>query len=164
MKKNILKYAGITFLAFSISLTTFGQDQEPPMDKKGKKEQVESAKKEFIKKELELTAEEEKAFWPIYDQMHEDIKAEKQKKSEIVKEIKANKDTMSEADFKSKGEEILKIDKRISEIKLNYFHKIGDAISYKKSLQLQQVERKFKKELLNRLKREHPKAMHKGQK
>lgn len=157
MKKNILKFTGISVLFLMISLTGYAQERKDHDARKIQKEQIASAKKDFIKKELNLTAEEEKAFWPLYDQMNNEIKVEKVKKMKLAKEIRLKNEELSEAEFKIKGEELYKIDQAILDIKRSYFNKMGAVISYKNVLKLYEVEKRFKKELLKKLKSNHQK-------
>lgn len=159
MKKNILKYTGISILFLMVTLSSYAQEKRDPEKRKVQKEEIASAKKDFIKNELNLTADEEKAFWALYDKMGEEIKSQKQQKNAIGKELRAKKDALTDAEFKTKGEELINIDQKINEIKRSYFHKMGAVITYKKVVKLHHVEQRFKKELLKKLKNNHPKAV-----
>jgi len=116
-----------------------------------KKEKIEQLKIAFITKELELTSEEATEFWPVYNNMANDLKAEKKKQRKASKEIRTNKDSYSESDYKKKSSEILDSQIKEAELKKDYFEKIAAIIGYKKATKLLSLEQRFKRELLNRV-------------
>ena len=79
------------------------------------------------------------------------LKKEKKARREKNAELKANFETLTDAEIEKKATEIL--DSEIAEAKLKKEHteKIADVIGYKKAVKLLSVEQRFKRELLKKL-------------
>lgn len=130
---------------------TFAQKERGEVSKE-KREKIEALKISFITTELELTPEEAEKFWPVYNEMEAKVKQEKKAKRVIVKDLKTNHATLSDADKKAKVMEMYDREQKEIEIRKEYFTKIGDKIGYTKATKLLSAEEKFKRELMKRLK------------
>ena len=137
-----------TIALILVSFTSSAQTADKPQPRKEKIEQLKIA---FITKELDLTTEEAEKFWPVYNEMTAAIKKEKKSRREKNAALKANFETLSDAEIEKKATEIL--DSEIAEAKLKKEHteKIAKVIGYKKAVQLLNIEQRFKKELLKKL-------------
>ncbi len=148
MKNRQIRYTIATIALFLVSFSTLAQPANKPQPRKEKIEQLKIA---FITKELDLTAEEAEKFWPVYNEMTAALKKEKKARREKNTALKANFETLTDAEIEKKAIEIL--DSEIAEAKLKKEHteKIAEAIGYKKAVKLLSVEQRFKRELLKKL-------------
>jgi hypothetical protein len=115
-----------------------------------KKEQIESQKVAFITTKLNLTTEESKNFWPIYNEYET-------KKEAIRKEFKtANKlestDSLTETEAKDRITAELKMEQDLLDLKVAYATKFQTVLPATKVLKFQKSELEFKKVLLKTLK------------
>jgi hypothetical protein len=150
-------------LTVAIALFSFYGLSQPGGAKQSKKDKVEQLKIAFITKELDLSVEEAEKFWPVYNSKNDAIKKEKKSRRQKSNDLKTNFETLSETDIEKKATEIL--DSEITEAKLKkeYTEKIAKIIGYKKAVQLLNVERRFKKELLNKLNEGRGQGQRQGQ-
>lgn len=147
----------LVFLLIAFSFDAYSQ---PPRGRKPgqgqgqrqqKKERVKQLKIAYFTEELDLSEEEAEKFWPIYNEMGEKIKAEKQKKNAATKALKNGIDTMSDSEIESKMSEALDAKIKESEIQKEYLVKIGNVIGFKKAAKVVSLEAQFKRKLVERL-------------
>ncbi len=107
------------------------------------KERIAAKRVEFYNKELQLSGEESKAFWAIFNEYE---KEKEHMKKEFQKDNKP--ELMSDAEM----EDFLdrRFDAEIAQIELKrtYYHKLKKVISVRKLAMLPRVENKFKRALL----------------
>jgi hypothetical protein len=120
--------------------------------KQEREEKIEQLKIAFITKELDLTSTEAEKFWPAYNAMSAALKNEKKNRNKKSAALKQNYETMTDAEVKRDSEAIL--DSEIKEVTLKKEHmaKVAAIIGYKKTVKLLNVEQRFKRELLQKLK------------
>lgn len=155
--KNLKLITTILVLAFTfIADHSMAQPGGKPLPKE-KKEKIEQLKIAFITKELDLTSEEAEKFWPVYNEMSDKLSEKRKAGKKLNKELRDNFDTLTEDEIKTKSEAIL--DNEIEQVKLKkeYHAKIAEVIGYKKATKLLSLEQRFKRELLQQMKKpEHP--------
>lgn len=119
-----------------------------------RQEKMKAMKKAFIKIELELTESEEQAFWPVYDK-YEAKRMEQRKEHRALR--KKYKGKTPEEMTDAEAEEILSKEIKFKEQKLAlekaYNDELKKVIPVRKVLMLHRAERKFKKQLLERMKK-----------
>lgn len=134
-----------------IGVIAFSSTAQPPKENASKREKVEQLKIAYITKELNLTSEEAKAFWPLYNAMTDEISTERRKRRKLAQQLKANLETLSEEEIKTKTQEMLDSEIAESKLKKEHLEKIAGVVGYKKAVTLLALEQQFKKELLKRL-------------
>lgn len=148
----------ITLLVFCFSLNAFSQRRMKGPDP----DKVKAYKIAYITDILDLSAAEAQKFWPVYN-AHEKTVAElrKQENAIIKKYLKSAEDisSVSEADAKEIVTSVQKIRAKMDDQSQVLFNKMKKIIPYKKMLKLQIAERKFKRILLDRLKKRRKKMM-----
>jgi|KNS12BottometaT_FD_k123_189652_1 hypothetical protein len=128
---------------------------QPPISEK-KMKQIESQKIAFITTELDLSPEQAQVFWPVYNQYSKEVKSLHDKRREGPKKINKDLSTLSD----EKLEEILdamiegfaKIHMQEVELKKKYHTEFKKVMTIQQVAILYRSERKFKGELLRRLK------------
>ena len=141
-----------------ISINLFAQNPSPDKERKGgkwsdeKREQIESMKIAFITKKLNLTPDEAKRFWPVYNQYSEEKRKLREDRFSGKRDAKDNFDTMSDKD----AEKIVdaEITSRQQELDLvkKYHLQFKQVLPIKKVAQLYRAEDEFKKELIEKIK------------
>jgi hypothetical protein len=120
-------------------------------DKKGerenKKEELEAQKVAFITTKLDLTTEESKVFWPVYDEREKEIRDVRKKIREKAKDGK-DMDNLTDEEVKKMMEEVITLKKEELEIEEKYNKKLQELIPVKKVAKLYVAERKFNEEVL----------------
>jgi len=154
------RYLFTLILLFVLTLSFDGYAQ-PPRSGKGKpgqqrqpgkkKERVKQLKIAYFTEQLDLSTEEAEKFWPIYNEMNEKVQEQKKKTRTATKYIRANLDTMSDAEVEAKMNEALNARIKEAELQKEYLGKIGTVIGYKKAAKVVSLEAQFKRELLKRL-------------
>jgi hypothetical protein len=121
----------------------------PPHPKQ--RERVESMKIGFLTDRLQLTPEEAKVFWPVYDQYQDELEKLRKSRKENLLNGKENIDDLSDADIEKlvDGE----IAFRQSELDLikKYHPQFKKILPIRKVGRLYKAEEEFKRELLRKL-------------
>ena len=148
--------AVIGLLLMFISLGTMlaqpaGKTSQEQREKR--KAKMKEMKKAFIKRELDLTEEEEEVFWPIYNEYENKRDALRKEHRSLRKQFKGKSlDELSEAE----AEEMLAKEMAFREKRLaldkDFEQELKTSLSAKKIILLHKAERKFKKQLLDRMK------------
>lgn len=150
MKKSAIILSLICFL---FTLNVKAQDEQP----RGK-EKIKAAKVGLITNRLNLTEEQAKVFWPVYNDFD-------QKRSEIRKSIRqitaeSRNMTSSEDKVLSDLKEILNLRQKEVDLEKDYMSKFLKVINVRQVSELYKTEQLFYAMLFNRLNRSDDK-MHK---
>jgi hypothetical protein len=130
-----LKY---TFLLLIVALTSQAQPQTP-------KEKIEQLRIAFITKELGLTSDEAKVFWPVYDKYRSELEALRDGKVDLDN-IDYTKLTDEEADKKAK--ELFAQKQAEIDLQKKYYAELKKVIPAKKVLRLMKAEADFRQKLI----------------
>jgi len=134
-----MKLKMIITTALVIGLVTFSFAQ------KGKEEQ--KAKRiAFITSRLELTPDESKAFWPIFEQRNDEIRETIKPLRKANRKGKKHVEEMSDDEVKSLLENIFKIRQLELDIQKKYHNKLLKVLPPRKLAKLYHIEKRFKQE------------------
>lgn len=114
-----------------------------------RKEKLESIKIAYITKELNLSSEEAKQFWPVYDEYK--AKLELNRKNLKRNSGKETRDFLSDKDAENYLQAGIQMRQNEVEIHKEYIEKFKKVISIKKVAKLAQAEESFKRELLEKV-------------
>lgn len=144
--KNIL----ITLLILSGVYTSI--NAQNCSDNCKKKDQIKAQKVAFITDKLQLTVEEAQQFWPIYNEMNKKSDEIETQLKTIVQNYKKNKETLNKVELETMSDKIMEL--HVSSVKLDaeYYQKYKKVLPIHKIMELNQAEREFKHELLQKLK------------
>lgn len=123
----------------------FAQDKKD--HPKGKKEELEAQKVAFITTKLELTTEEAKVFWPVYDEKEKEVKEIRKQIRENVKEGK-DLDNLTDDEVKKMIDETIQLRKKEMDVEEKYNTKFQEVLPVKKVAKLYWAERRFNEEVL----------------
>ena len=116
------------------------------------KERIEQAKIAFITNKLELTTDQAKEFWPIYDAMQAELKEHKKTLKDELKALKEEDSKKDDSSYKKALENMHDGQIKVIEIKTKYTNQIGELLGYDKVFTWGEAEKEFKKRLMERMK------------
>jgi hypothetical protein len=126
--------------------------QEKGENRRMEKERIEQAKIAFITNKLELTADQAKEFWPIYDAMAAELKEHRKSLKEELKSLKGEDAQKDDASYKKVFDNMHEGQLKGLDIKTKYTNQIGELLGYEKVFTLGEAEKDFKKRLMDRMK------------
>ena len=144
MKKSLILF--LYFIFFSISFFGQGNDSKS-------REKIRSAKVSFISNEISLTPKQAEKFWPTYNTYRDNIYKLYGEKHNIERRVDFNKINEKQAEILVK--KIQDKEEEIHSFKINYIKELSKILEYKQILKLNYAEHKFKKTLLERIKKEN---------
>ncbi|WCL80197.1 hypothetical protein PPO43_09435 [Saprospira sp. CCB-QB6] len=155
-----MKYLSFMML---LLLGSLGLNAQPPADgpkeDSPRRERMEALRVAYLTKELELSSDEAKKFWPVYE-------AFKKEKEALRKDGKAlhQKDLALMSDKEAEGifEEQMKLKEKHIALERKYHKEFKSVLPLRKVLMLQKAERGFKREMLKAMKGRHKGGKHHG--
>lgn len=118
-----------------------------------KRNEFEAQKVAFFTQKLDLTPAEAAAFWPLYNEMEKKVRGKERTMREIFYQMGKVKDP-TEAQSQKVVKDMLALEQGMLDIKKDYYQQMMKVVSASKVYKLDWVERKFHKQLLEKLK--HP--------
>ena len=104
---------------------------------------MQTERRTIVAQGLSLSADEEKAFWPIYDRYMADIKAASDLRVKVITDYAANYDSLSDATARGLLENYLKYQSNILDIRKSYVRKFRKALPEIKLARFYQIENKI---------------------
>lgn len=144
-----MKTSLITFVAL-IGFTTISIAQPGPKHEE-KKEKVEAMKIGFITQQMELTPEEAQKFWPIYNQMNNEIETLRKERKLSRENAKETFETMSDAEIEKLINDEMASRQKELDIHKKYVAQFKSVLSIKKVAQFYKAEEGFKRRLLEKI-------------
>ncbi|PKB44723.1 hypothetical protein AX016_2945 [Cellulophaga sp. RHA19] len=139
----------LTILVFFLG-TTFFYGQKNDWEK------IKSLKVAYFTDKLELSSNEAKDFWPVYDEFEKELHTLYDSRRDLKRKYDYN--NLSEEDSKHLLETYLDFEKEKVDITKRYYAKISKVLNYKKSYKLARVEEEFKRRLISEYRNKHKKG------
>ena len=127
-----------------------GGHQRQAMTKE-QKEEIESMKIAFLTKRLELTPDEAKKFWPVYNQASDEIEKLREARMKQHREMKEKKDQLTDKDYEKIVDNEISYRQQELDIMKKYSNQYKQLLPMKKVAALYKAEEEFKRELLQRM-------------
>lgn len=137
MKKYLLLI--VTFITFAIN--TYGQ----------RGEKIETMKIGFITQKLNLTSDEAKIFWPVYNKFTEELKKMRQSTKGKLTEEMADMTNMTDAEADKILTDMINFKIQEAELIKKYANEFKKVLPIKKVVLLFKAENDFKREILKQL-------------
>lgn len=136
----------IYILAFMLLfLIKLGNAQEK------RREEIESFRVAYFTRQLNLTSEEAKKFWPVYNEMQTEIQKLQKERRNRHRDLRDNEENISDAELeKSINEEMASRQKEL-DIEKKYHERFKQILSMKKLAIFYRAQEGFKRELLRKL-------------
>lgn len=146
MNKTTMKYA-LTLIAAFISLCAFSQ-----RDATRYLTELRNYKHEYMIRELELTQQQTREFFAVYDAMEDSLKAYNDSVRAVEAAILALEEP-NEEEVTQANELIYNQTFREAEIERNAYERLGDILSPRQLLRLKSAERSFNQSLMRQHRR-----------
>lgn len=114
-------------------------------------ERLETMKIGFITERLNLTPEEAKVFWPVYNKFTDELKKLRQTTKGKITEEMADMTNMSDADAEKVLNDMVSFKVSEAELMKKYAQEFKKVLPIKKVVLLFKAENDFKRELLKKL-------------
>lgn len=144
LKKGML----MLFTAIGFSMISIAQ---PGAKMEQKKEKVEAMKIGFITQQMNLTPEEAQKFWPVYNQMNNEIENLRKERQLSRENVKDNFETMTDPEFEKLINDELASRQKEFDIQKKYVAQFKAVVSIKKVAQFYRAEEQFKRKLLEKI-------------
>ena len=130
----------LTFLFFTS--VTIAQERRPA------KERVDAMKIGFLTERLNLTSEEAKTFWPVYNMYSDELEKLRKGRRENILNTKENLDDLSDAELEKNVDNEINFRQNELEIIKKYHPQFKKVLPIKKVAKLYKSEDDFKRRLL----------------
>ncbi len=146
----------ISVLLF-VSTSVFTQPQRPVREK------VETMKVGFITERLNLTVEEAKTFWPVYNQYQDELETLRKPRRENLMNAKKNFDEMSDKDIEKAVDSEIAFRQSELDLLKKYHPQFKKVLPIKKVAKLYRAEEDFKGKIVDMIheKRENKRGFQK---
>jgi len=125
-----------------------GSGQAPSTEKK---EEIEAMKVAFITRKLDLTPDEAKTFWPVYNQFQGELDKIRESQRTQRKAARDEMDTMSDKDVEKVVDGEIAFRQSELDVLKKYNSQFKSVLPIKKVARLYRAEEDFKRELLQRI-------------
>jgi len=159
MRKTLL----LLIISLGSSAILLAQPRHGGMSKE-KREKVESMKVAFITRKLDITPDEARVFWPVYNQMSDELQALREKRRQEMKSLKADSDSLTDKEYERIFDSDLQFRQSELDIMKKYHPQFKKVLPMKKLARLPRVEDEFRQELLEKIQERggKPSGDHKG--
>ena len=158
IKFNSIRHFSFFIFHFSFLLltaTSYAQDSKHPQERQSpddsRHQRVEALKIGFITEKLNLTPEEAKAFWPVYNQYEKERGQLRKSKRENLSNAKMNFDEMSNAEVEKVVDYEMALRQSELDLLKTYHAKFKEVLPIKKVARLYKAQEDFKRELIGRI-------------
>jgi hypothetical protein len=160
------KYLTIAFVL--ITAIAFAQGPPPPDDGAGptpqQMEKIKTMKIGFLTERLNLSSEEAKTFWPVYNKYQDELETLRKNHREDIQKTKANFDEMSDKEVEKAVDGELAFRQSELDLLKRYHPEFKKILPMKKVAKLYRSEEDFKRQLLEKLqeRRQQKQEMRRG--
>jgi hypothetical protein len=137
--------AALLILAATFAVPTFAAGGSTT-DMDVLREKVRADKKYIVSKNMELSEEEAKVFWPIYEDYQKDLHKINDRMAKLINEYADayNKGALTDKTAKKLTDEALEIETSEVKLKQRYMSKLIDSMSWVKAARYLQIENKIR--------------------
>jgi len=152
--KRFVKVVVVSVMMLGVSGMVYSQEHEKKRspEKKEHFEKIEAAKVLYFEQELKLADKEKEKFWTAYNAYKKSLKENSRSVMNLNRELYSKMDSISDKEVKLKFESILALQSKEVQLKKDFVSKSADVIGYKRTIQALELERAFKKQLMDRVK------------
>lgn len=150
-----MKYIHTLLLALAFSMTINAQLSDERRERM--ESRIESQKVAYITQKLDLTPSEAQKFWPIYNEYQD-----KMKESRTDNKQNWKSDSMNEEEADAFIAQLLNSEQKELDLKKQYLNRLKTVIPTKKVANLYIIEKRFRAEMLEKIKNKIGKKMKRG--
>lgn len=148
-----MKRISAILLSVLCALSAFNsvaQRQGKPLtdeDRQRIRSEIRSYKHEFLARELEMSREQQREFFPVYDEMDEAVDRINFETRELERKVSQKADA-SEVEIEAAARAVFSQKSAEGEVEKQYFDRFRQILSGKQLLRLRKAERKFTQRLM----------------
>ncbi|HRH67342.1 MAG TPA: hypothetical protein PLU53_13645 [Bacteroidia bacterium] len=143
MRKITLLLTSFLFSGFTILA------QEGPPPPPAARERIESLKVGFLTERLNLSADEAKVFWPVYNKFQDELEQLRKSRRENLMNARLNFDEMSDAEVEKTVDNELMFRQNELDVLKKYNPQFKKVLPVKKVAKLYKAEEDFKRKLID---------------
>lgn len=139
----------ILTLLFASSVTADAQQRKrlTAEDRQKYLGEMRQFKHDFLVKELELTRDQQNAFFPVYDKMEDEVTQVADETRDLEDKVAAD-EKATDTEIESAARTVFEQKSKEGEIEKTYFEKFKGILSARQLLKLKSAERKFTQQLV----------------
>lgn len=134
-------------LICACSLSMHAQTNLSEADRDRWLKEIRTYKHDFITRELELTNDQVRQFFPQYDKMEDEIAELNAATREAEARVNSDKDA-TDLDIENTARSVFELKRAEGQIEMTYFEVFKDILTPRQLLQLKNTERKFTQQLV----------------
>ncbi len=116
-----------------------------------KREEIEAMKVAFLTRKLDLTPDEAKVFWPVYNQYQDELDVLRENHRKQRREAKEEMDGMSDKELEKLVDGEIQFRQNELDVIKKYNSQFKSVLPMKKVARLHRAEEDFKRELIQRI-------------
>ena len=151
-----MKSLGIMMTGLFLLTGLSGLEAQKP----SRMQQLTAQKVAFITEKLQLTPTEAQVFWPVYNEYRQKRIALEQEKIKLLQEYAVNRETLSDQEAEKIADQYVQVEKKETDLLLQYHEKFKKVLPIKKVIMLYRVERQFQAYLLKQLRDQRARNNH----
>ena len=131
----------------AVDATLFAQDRPSSGDRDKWLSEVRNYKQEYLSRELQLTKEQQSKFFPIYNEMDEELNKVASETRDLEAKVNDDKNA-TDTEVSAAARALFEQKSRESEIELRYFDRYKEILTPRQLIRLKAAERKFTQQLV----------------
>ena len=150
MKKFLFLVLALSFCSMTFAQKeTDGAKKDNKFNREKAMEEIQSRKIAFFTKALELSSEEAKVFWPVYDKCEKEMNAARKEMRKSAKALQdACKEVKSDEEIRSLAETYYQNLERVSSLQKLHYFEYQKVLPIKKAAMVRMVEERFMNSLI----------------
>lgn len=153
MKSSAFRQACLFLTLIASTLFASAQPEKySPTDRQRWLEEMRNLKHEYIARDLDLTKDQQREFFTLYDQMDDEITRINTETREAEARVSADADA-SDLALENTARLVFEQKRAEGQIEMTYFEKFKEILTPRQLLQLKNTERKFTQQLVKRHRR-----------
>lgn len=145
--KRFISIIMLAIVACSFTVTA-QNDHNEGKNKKQWLSEMKEYKHKFLSKELELTPQQEKDFFVLYDELGAKVYELNKDARQMAKNIKASGENVTELEYEKAAEAMFEVKWKESELEKEYFEKFKTVLTKKQLFLLKGAEMKFNRDMM----------------
>lgn len=154
MRRFLLLFLLLTCVFSSSEIFAGGQED---VDKVKFKKEFREYKHRFLAKELDLSKDQENAFFEVYDKMEAETDKIASETRDLEKKISESTDAVSDLEYDTATDAMFNLKIKEGEIEKSYLEKFRSILTKRQLFMLKSAERNFNKALVRHQNRMHNK-------
>lgn len=140
----------LVMLLFSVLICQVGLAQ-PPQPGPEVREEIESMRIAFFTRKLQLSPDEAKVFWPVFNSYTDEMNTLRKEHGKKMRSSQEKLDNMSATEIEKLADEEIAFGQQELDVRKKYHAQFKQILPAKKVVMLYHAEDEFKRELIGRL-------------